>query len=408
MWIANQRRIYDTITEYNGTAFLSANSLDDMVENFDSIFDEYTNFTDEISSLFYIPIKALDGIKTTESIGKLRTAKGLTSIDCWNVDYNTPCYFNMDGDSGGYLLDDGGNNGSKGFAAYKGYVTVKCYLPFVGYVDIDPNECLGKVLHFRLVVDYKTGKGMYLICVSDDLIINDTAYANYEDDKDLRIIATYECNIGIPIPLGKSNASDIMRNSIMSTIKVGAGLLTSAYGMSLPPTTITSTSTTDWEVSSRLPYKGSRMRISEKGSETTVGKKTYNKPINKLSPVTDAIAATSDALNRSYPSGQSDRINESSLMFHLSGSIHIVIYRPIFLPSGSSYAHQFGYPYNSTSVLHQLYGYTEISSAHFEGSLFEKMTSNERGMLEQMMADGIILPDPPSTVATSTDDTEEK
>lgn len=407
MWISNQRRIYDTLTSYNNTVFLSSNSLKDMVDSFDGIFDNITNFTDEIASLIYMPIKALDGINTDDNLGKLASAKGATSVVCWNVDYNTPCYFNMDGNSGGYALTSGGNQDSKLFASYKGYVTIKCYLPFVGYVDIDVNECLGKVLNFRLVVDYKTGKGMYLICVGDTFIFNDTPYADYEADRNLRVIATYECNIGIQIPLGKSNASDIMRNSIMSTIKVGSGLLSSAYGMSLPPTTITSTSTTDWEVSSRLPYKGSRMRISEKGSETIAGTKTYNKPINKLSPVTDAISATADALNRSYPSGQSDRVNESSLMFYLSGSIHLVIYRPIFLESGYDYPHQFGYPYNSTARLDSVFGYTEISSAHFESDLFKNMTSNERGMLEQIMADGIILPQPPSTTVASTDTAEE-
>lgn len=402
-WITNSNTLFSKRkTKYCNAVGLRAKDVNKMVDNFDGLFDLFTNFTDEISSLKYYPFKFM--CKDIDSWKLMSTLKGFADdVFCIDLD-DKYCYLNMDGSTGGYVITSG-YNGSMAFANYKGYVTIKCFLPCVGYVEIDPNECVGKVLHFRLAVDYYTGKGMYLIGVSDNYIFYDTPFADYTFDKDIRIISTYECDIGVTIPLGQSNTSDLARNLALSGVKAITGAFSSFYKMSLPSAVTTNINTTDWEVSSRLPYKGSRMRISEKGTETTVNKKIHNKPIDKLSHLSDTISATADALNRSYPTSNSDRVNDTGLMRYMSGKIHVIVYRPKFLKS--DYSNLYGYPYNSVTNLANVYGYTEISSAHFEGSAFKEMTSNERGILEQIMADGVILPDPPSTSVTSTDTTEE-
>ena len=44
---------------YNKTIFLNKNGLNDMVSGFDTIFNSFVNFTDEISSIKLMPINII-------------------------------------------------------------------------------------------------------------------------------------------------------------------------------------------------------------------------------------------------------------------------------------------------------------------------------------------------------------
>lgn len=372
-------------SDLNRSLCLDKTNVINMLDYFDSIFGGLVDFSNTISSITLYPFKILPYRHTTGE-NYLKTVNGVfQDITAYGIDYSS-YYMTL----GEFYVKPYFNN----FADYKGYTQIKVFLPFMGWADIDVNECMGKWLQFRLSVDYNTGKGMYIIGVSDSSIsIANPPYPTLTEDGTMRAIATFECEIGIEIPIGRSNIGDIKRNLLLGTIKTIAAAGVASYVGSLAPAVTTTTSHTEFEVQGRSLEKGSRLKTMRSGESDTVKTTTTRRPVDKSKPISEVIDGSIDTLNRLHIWGNTDRVNDAGLMWQMTGSVKVVIYRPKMLPTDSEYDFLYGKPYGAVNLLSRMSGYTTMSNFHLEGEDFGKATETELGMLHNALMDGIILPE---------------
>lgn len=354
---------------YNNTVFLTKTQLNYMVSKFDTIFNSFINFTDEIASIKLMPISIRGDVS-----GKLKTARGTTDVECFHA-YNDN-YFYL----GESFLRPHFNN----FADYKGYTQIKAYLPFLGFIDIDPNIFMNSYIQFRMTVDYYSGKGLYIIGRTDTHSNPTThklgnPYRMPIDDVDMEVIYTYETDIGIDIPIGVSNFGDIVRNIALGTIKTAIGVGTSIYTNTLPLPTITKYTSTE-----------SRGRVRETKTTTTSIKEPSS---NWLTPVAEAVNGSIDVLNRLNVSGNSDRVTGSASTWDIKGEIKIIYYRPKMVPINSNFLNLYGKPLGSVELLNDMVGYTEVSSVHIRGEDFDNATKSELENLNNILLGGVIFDD---------------
>lgn len=357
----------------------------------DTIFGKFIDFTEDVASmlLFPFPVRYLPPMRGDEvtQYSVLTTALDpLGAAGVHNFYEIDPKYRYLN--FGQKYIEPHFNN----FADYKGYTYIKVFLPFVGYVDVDVNECMGKWLQFRLVVDYFTGKGLFIIGVSDERVVHpQLVYSTEADDVNVRVISTFECNVAIEIPIGSSNAADIKRNLLMGAVKVGVGIGAAVYTAGLAPATTTTSSVTTYDIHGKSLKKGSRAKKIKFGTETTEKTTTHHTPVNKSKIVSEAVDGSIDVLNRLVMDNSCDRVNDSELMWGISTVIEVLIYRPKFAPVSSEYSKLYGYPLGDVYQLNDLSGYTEINAIHFEGDGFRNMLNKEAAMLEELFSNGIIL-----------------
>ena len=371
-------------TLYNNSVCLNLENLNAVIANFDTIFDGLVNFTDTIASLQLYPFKILP-YSNPNGVNILKTVNGTyNNITAYKIDYSA--YYTTLGE---FYVRPYFNN----FADYKGYTQIKLFLPLLGYVDVDVNECMGKWLQFRLMIDFYTGKGMYIIGVSDNSItISNPPYPTLTEDGDMRVISTFECDVGIDIPLGRSNIGDIKRNLLLGTIKTVAGVAVAGYVGALPPSVTTTTAHTEYEVEGRALEKGSRLKTMRKGESDTVKRTTTTRPVDKSKPISEAIDGSIDTINRLHMWGHTDRVNDASLMWSMTGSVKVIIYRPKMLPTDGEYEFLYGKPYGAVNTLGNLQGFTSVSNFHLEGEKFATATETELSLLHNALMDGFILP----------------
>lgn len=373
------------LTDFNNNIVLRPDSVDNITSHFDTLWDNFTNFIDTIASLQFYPINMLVDEPSTDT-HHVNTSKG-TLLGAKAKPFDPRNTFRTLGE---YFVSPKYNN----FADYKGYTRIQVFLPFLGFVDVDPNECMGKYLQFRLVIDFFTGKGLYIIGVSDGSISHELgSFVLENEDNSMRVISTFECDIGTEIPLGSSNIGDIKRNMLLGTIKTVAAVAATIYtnGLAAPAVASETVSTVDYkyrdENTGRLRTE---MRTTEKKSTV----KTTSKEVNNIKPVSEAIDGSIDVLNRNFSGGNTDRVNDAGLLTAMSPRVQVLIYRPRMVPTTDDYDFLFGKPVGRPVKLNEIAGYTEISNIHIEGDAFNSATSAELAEIQAILLspNGVILP----------------
>ena len=371
-------------TDYNRSVCMTQRSVNNMISRFDTIFDSFVNFTNEIASLTLYPMLIKPYVQGNTLTNYLKTTRG-SFIDTVAYRISWYAYYQTLGE---YFVSKKFNN----FADYKGYTQIKLFLPFLGYVDIDTNECMGKFLQFRLLTDFNSGKGLYIIGVSDTSISHiEPPYVQDGEDDDIRVIYTFECDLGVDIPLGKSDVGNIKRNILLGAVKTAVGAGIAAYTSQLPISTTTTTTDTAINISSRAAEKGSRLKPTTVGTVHKEKTSTSYSPRSKVKPISEAVNGSIDVLNNLQISGHSDRVGDAGLLYQMSLKIQVIIYRPKFVDIGSDYGHLYGYPLGEVKTLSEISGYTEINTTHLEGQGFSTITNTEIAMLENALSSGIIL-----------------
>lgn len=112
------------------------------------------------------------------------------------------------------------------FLDYEPYTKYELYLPFVGYITLPAFKLLGKFIYVYLSVNYSTGNGTINVYAKN--LSNPSAGSS-------SLIFTQGCQIGIQIPIGKTNQEEIERNKksigISTTISAVGSLVTAALGV---------------------------------------------------------------------------------------------------------------------------------------------------------------------------------
>lgn len=375
-WL-DRGQVYDLSynTYFNVKVILDANGVLDLanyiiVPNVEGFFSTATNW---ISSLIYFPFELY-----TSSETKLKLQIGPTKTDIPAIEANPIIeWYNL----GEWFCAPHFNN----FADYNGYTKIEVFLPFLGTVEIMPNDVMNKFVQFRLKVDINTGQGIYYIGVSDTSITpTNPPYAG-DEDANVRILSVNTVQLGVQIPLGTTNTIEVVRNIIMGSVKAAA-MATGAYTISsLKATGGVSTTTT---VKTARNKKTGRQITQYKKTESTeydTSKYQYGKSI------LDCFETGADALNAAFMRASSDKPNNTLALVNAPKSIKIVRYLPKLKSYDTDYNKLYGKPLGEVVKLNTLTGYTEIGGIHIEGDAFKQATLTELLKLKEQLTQGIIL-----------------
>lgn len=164
----------------------------------------FSNFDDFLTSIMVFPfrIPLYDNVLRYVKLGDLNTK----DLENFVVLGKTPkfLYNNELVELGSKRITPKFNN----FMDYEGFTSIDVFLPFLGFISVNPSDVMGKYLYVDLYIDYFTGQGLYYISV------NENANA---DTKDRRLINKYSVQLGYTLPIGKTNALENTRNMIMGS-----------------------------------------------------------------------------------------------------------------------------------------------------------------------------------------------
>lgn len=286
------------------------------------------------------------------------------------------------------------------FADYNGYTNVSVFLPYFGFVELTPNDIINKYIQFRLRVDYNTGQGIYYIGVSDTA--KQTYLNSVYNDGDVRIISTHTFQLGVNLPLGSSNNIDIMRNTVMSAIKIG-GTIAATYaigagGFAVGTTTHSTVTKAGIKQTARNAATGRQITTGTMtGAKEEFTRDEYDRSnFYKARATSDCFNTATEALANIHFKPSSDIPNNSQLMIDAPNSIYIVIKRPKINEADANYRKIYGAPLGEVRKLNSVYGLTEISDVHFEG--VNGATFEEIEMLYSAFSEPIIFPDKPPVI----------
>ena len=220
------------------------------------------------------------------------------------------------------------------FMDYEPYTTAQIYLPYLGFYALPIKDCMGRTVNVYYSIDFDTGQA--------------TAYL----ETDNRVIMTVSGKIGIDIPLGSGNASEIARKNFENSVKIlasglaiGGGIMTGNLAGSL------------------LAVKGGETAITSGVNFITDNQRHYQ---------------------RGTLSGGQDILPSPT-------SVYVVIYRP--QPNDvdiTEYCHIKGKPLGETRQLSELEGFTTVEEIHLEG--FTDALKSEIDEIESLLHQGVILP----------------
>ena len=285
------------------------------------------------------------------------------------------------------------------------FTTVKVYLPFYGYIDLNPNDFANKWLAFRLSVNFPTGEGTYYVCVCDKeppkyttTPVDSMPQANVDHKYVKRVIQTVQFILGVQVPTSSSNANEHARNALLGTLKTGLGVASAIFMPSTVATTVsavTSTSVTPRVTKTRNPntnrlntaYKdsGYSSTVTEQSTrETTtaehpleIASQTFEKSLRALSKIPYSISC--------------EQVKNVSGLFFASTHIHVLKLTPKIKPQPQKFNHLFGKPLGETRKLSTLRGYTVMSKVHFDTPYLNSATEEEKMMLKSKLLEGVYL-----------------
>lgn len=239
------------------------------------------------------------------------------------------------------------------FLDYAPYTKIELYLPYIGFVNLDVNEVMGKTIVIEYVVDIFSGK-----C---------TAFISRGTGSDRSIIMAVDGTIGIDVQIGGGQGAEIARNMLKLGISATAGAITVGMGA------------------------------------VAVG---TSKTINTASKIASIAGVSAGYLSNTainaIQAGQSHiskgGATQSGVNFFAPQNCYLVITRPS--PRyPTNYNHTVGKPSGVYATLGDLTGFTVVDSIHVEG--LDTATSDEIAEVERLLKQGVILsgstpPTPPT------------
>ena len=213
------------------------------------------------------------------------------------------------------------------FMDFAPHTTIRAYLPFIGFVDINTNMVMGKTVQFYGQVDFDNGVlTIWLEC-------NGT------------MVQSWNNQIGIDISINRTNANDVTKSLYMW----GIGMATGVGGLMLQP----DAKTIGKSVASGGKFASSFIQANQ---------------------------------HHIYAGGIGIGVNE----LYNPTSIYVIIGRDVpEITDVSEYKKLYGLPCEKTLDLSELSGYTEIDNIHLEN--FDRATNEEIEQIQALLRDGIIL-----------------
>ncbi|MBQ1348859.1 MAG: hypothetical protein IIY58_05870 [Aeriscardovia sp.] len=210
------------------------------------------------------------------------------------------------------------------------------WVPFVGWVNLSARELGGHAILVYYSVDYTDGSA--------------TAYV-YDDSKG-NMIYNGPCQIGVQVPITKTNAeqnriayTSLVVNALMGAVSGSLSALASYYG-------------------------GDSGKAASKATGAIAG------------AVGDYLKSLS-----LFPSAQTSPAGSMSGLY-APLDLHLRRVSKKVIPDLSKFAHQYGRPLRDVRKLSTLSGFTQVSKVHLEGC---DATEGEKTQIESSLLAGVIL-----------------
>ena len=220
------------------------------------------------------------------------------------------------------------------------------YLPFVGWVRLEPSTMYYKRIMVYYAIDFDTGLS--------------TAYIYNRTDN--KLLWSGNCQLGMKLPLAVTNAEELARQKQSTGLNLIMGILASALSIGVGA------------------YSGNAVAVM--GGIMGIGK---------------TVASTANAFNQMIEKAQTTFGSSDNALFSPKQvTIRKITHRPL-LPSTAEarYAHISGYPYKQYVELGAIADveggkYIEVGEIHFDAK-GENIYSTEIDEIVALLKDGVIL-----------------
>lgn len=226
------------------------------------------------------------------------------------------------------------------FLDYAPYTDIELYLPYIGFVNLDPVEVMGKSLTIQYAVDYMTG--------------NATAYILRPNADGVdELIMTCEGRIAIDIPVTARNAAEVARNILMTGVNSAGGLINAGASIA--------------QIATGNIVGGALGAATGAASLASTGISLIN------------------SMRTHYTKGA---VGDGYNGWYAPQTPHVIITRPV-INEPADYAHYYGRPSGKTKRLGDLEGFTRVASVHVEN--VATATQDELTEIERLLTTGVIL-----------------
>lgn len=226
---------------------------------------------------------------------------------------------------------------------YSPYTRINCYLPYIGEVDIDPDECMQKTLNVRYYINVVTGDTVAMIFFDGDLFYTATG------------------NCARQLPLSSADYSSIINTAVSAVSTTIMAASTAGVGSTSVAASQSAKGATDT----------SKELASKRASANNVG---------------SATSLIGDVMNAKM------RYNHVGTLGTGAGQLarqkpYLIIERPN-LNLADNYKSFVGYPCNKTKALSSCKGFTQVESTNIA---VRDCTDVELAMIKELLMEGVIF-----------------
>lgn len=226
------------------------------------------------------------------------------------------------------------NKKNNDFRDYSPYTKIELYLPFLGWITLDSNNCYGNIL-VTYNVNFNDGSAQVIVT-------NETT---------AKLLYQSTCQLGVKIGLNTTNAAEVQRNSLTNALNLTMGITNGVISFAT----------------------GNPLGVVAGAMSTT---KTVTDYVSRqMNNIERAFGNVSSGYNGLYGPNQV-RLRTST-------------YKALFEPTNTNFLKYNGGPFYTFKTLSELTGYTEVASIHLEG--FSDAMDSEKDEIESLLKQGVIL-----------------
>lgn len=226
---------------------------------------------------------------------------------------------------------------------YSPYTHIKCYLPYIGEIDISPDEAMQKTLNIQYYVNVVTGDTVAMCLLNGDLFYTATG------------------NCVRQLPLSSADYSAIINTAVNAVSTIMTAAATADVG------------------AAAVEAASARPKVTEESKKLASAQATANN-----------VGSSTSLLNNI--TGAKMRYNHAGSMGTGAGQLcrqkpYLIIERPN-LDLASNYKGFVGYPCNKTKQISLCKGYTQIEASNIAVA---NATDVEVSMIKEILMEGVIL-----------------
>lgn len=262
------------------------------------------------------------------------------------------------------------------FIYYQPYANCQLFLPYYGFTDIDINLFI-KNNKISIIIDYWV-----------DVPSGICTCVLYNEDKVKCHIV--EFNIAVELPIGRSNATEVTRNMLLSSLKLATSFAVMGSNLASANSEISNISNIPAKTPKQIATKNIILQraINQRNTEAfNTGVNTFgNFAIDAINGSQSKLSGgnVSASLNAGYI--DSDRLHKTTYVPYLLFKLPNIAIDTANLPE---YSHMVGRPCHKFKLLKDTNGFTVIGSCHLEH--FDIATEDEIEEIERMLKSGVLF-----------------